>query len=164
MIDLNLRFQESYKRLDALCKDIFTSTDGVSRYIYEMEIANPLYYRSVPNWDRVYKQLKHLRWVRNQFAHEVGTLESDLCTENDIAWLAEFYDSILTTTDPLAQVGRIKRESERRQVRTVPSRQIQEPVAPPPPATVQDAPNREQKEGKTSLWRKLKDKIKSWFS
>ena len=34
---LVIEFQEEYKRLDKLCKDIFYSEEGVSEYIRQME-------------------------------------------------------------------------------------------------------------------------------
>ena len=45
-------------------------------------------------WDADYKQLKHFRWLRNQLAHEVGTLNADFCTEEDLALLKKFYSRI----------------------------------------------------------------------
>lgn len=38
MRDLNIEFQEQYKRLDRLCRDMYSSSDsGVSAYIRDME-------------------------------------------------------------------------------------------------------------------------------
>lgn len=113
MIELNVEFQERYKRLDALCRDLFSSKDGVTRYIQEMENTPYQYRKLILNWDSIYKQLKHLRHLRNQLAHEVGALTSELCTESDINRLTDFYNSILNTTDPLAKVGKAERAAER---------------------------------------------------
>lgn len=114
MIEINVRFQEKYKQLDAVCKDMFSSKDGVSRYIYEMENA-PLKYRQVIlGWDSTYRNLKHLRWLRNQLAHEVGAFESNLCTVNDIEMLDNFFNSVMKSTDPLA-VARKMRIIERKE-------------------------------------------------
>lgn len=115
MINLNVEFQEEYKRLDALCKDIFCSKEGISEYIRTMESVSPNDIRFAPTWKTDYKQLKHLRWVRNQLAHEVGAFEQELCTSSDIDWLKDFYRRIMTVRDPLAVIGEAK-EAEQRQV------------------------------------------------
>ena len=40
MDNKNTVFQEEYKRLDALCRDVFVSRDGVSEYIRQMEVVS----------------------------------------------------------------------------------------------------------------------------
>ena len=110
MIELNVEFQEEYKKLDSLCKDLFSSHEGVSEYIRQMESTPIRDQRLVSSWDSDYKQLTHSRRMRNQLAHEVGTLDSDMCTEDDIYWLKSFQNNILKTNDPLAFVARAKRE------------------------------------------------------
>lgn len=132
MIEKNVEFQEKYKQLDTLCKDIFSSKDGVSVYISE--------------WENVYKQLKHLRWIRNQLAHEVGAFNSDICSDFDLKWLTDFYDSILNRTDPLAIVGQAQRNIKEPQYYS---------------STCIESANRDSK---VSLWNRIKAKIKSWFS
>lgn len=155
MLELNIRFHEKYKRLDALCKDIFSSKDGVTQYICEMEYTEPKYSRLIYNWDDIYRQLKHLRWVRNQLAHEVGAFDYDLCDEDDVEWLDNFYNAVLTSSDPLAKVGKMKRQQETKQHQ----------------AKKQDTTTAQSmysinttKENKVSLWSKIKAKIKKWFS
>lgn len=150
MIGLNVKFQEEYKRLDALCKDIFSSNDGVSRYIYEMENTYSQYIRLIFNWDSVYKQLKHLRWIRNQLAHEIGAFEVALCTEDDIEWLTDFYNSILERTDPLAKLSQIELQFKKQQIHIK--------TQSNPDTVIQT--NKQ----KTSLWSKIKEKIKTWLS
>ena len=97
-----IEFQEEYKRLDNLCKDYLSSFDGVTAYIRQMD-DTPIYHqRLVKTWDVDYKRLKRVRWVRNQLAHVVGTLESDLCTENDLEWVQDFHERIINGNDPFA--------------------------------------------------------------
>lgn len=146
MIELNVQFQEKYKQLDSLCKDIFSSAEGVSVYIKEMESTNWQLRRYITDWDIIYKQLKHLRWIRNQLAHEVGAFNSDLATESDLKWLTDFYSSILKRTDPLAEAGKIEQK-------ILSQRNISNTTQKQPPNTV-----------KTSFWGRIKAKIKSWFS
>lgn len=61
--------------------------------------------------------LKHVRWIRNQFAHEIGTLESDICTINDLNYIKDFYDRIQNGTDPFTLIRKAKK-SVQRQPRT----------------------------------------------
>lgn len=104
----NIIFQEEYKRLDALCRDMFSTGEGVSAYIRAMETASYADRRFCTDWDGVYRQLKHFRWMRNQLAHEVGTLEEEFCTDADIAWIQAFHRRLLDREDPLAVANRAK--------------------------------------------------------
>ena len=115
--ELNIQFQEEYKRLDSLCKDMLHSAEGVSDYLRQMESTFSYTRKLSPTWETDYKQLKHYRWVRNQLSHEVGTLNSEFCTQSDIEWITDFYQRILSTDDPLAVTRRIREEeTSRRQV------------------------------------------------
>lgn len=154
MIELNIKFHEKYKRLDALCKDIFSSKDGVTQYISEMEYTELKYSRLIYNWDDIYHQLKHLRWVRNQLAHEVGAFDCDLCSEDDIKWLDDFYNAIVQSIDPLAKVGNIKRQQKTQQR----SSKTQDTATAQSNSTT-NAP----KENKPSLLDRIKAKLKKWF-
>lgn len=98
--ELNNDFFEEYKRLDALCRQSLANSNGVSEYITEME-NDRQGYRKVVGWERDYKQLKKLRWMRNQLAHDFPS-EDKLATEEDIAWLKTFRSRILNCTDPFA--------------------------------------------------------------
>lgn len=114
MSSKNMVFQEEYKRLDALCRDLFASKEGVSEYIRQMESVSYTDRRYYFDWDADYRQLKQLRWMRNQLAHEVGTLEEDFCTDAEIAWLQKFHRRILCVCDPLSVVHRGKERAEQR--------------------------------------------------
>ncbi len=100
-MNLCLEFQEAYKRLDKLCKDCFQSNDGVSEYIRQMEYVMKAGEANIPNWVKYYKMLKHVRHVRNRLSHDVGTLTSDVCTENDYKLVLYFYDEMMKMRDPL---------------------------------------------------------------
>lgn len=114
MIDLNVKFQERYKELDALCKDIFSCSEGITAYISTMENSCARFSRYVSDWNLIYRQLKCMRSKRNKLAHEVGAFESDLCTEYDIDFLVNFYNSILNRKDPLAIANKAERENKER--------------------------------------------------
>ena len=152
MLTLNLEFQEEYKRLDRLCKDYLSSAEGVSEYIRQMEAtpwSNRLY---VFTWEDDYKQLKHVRWVRNQLAHEVGSLNSDICTEDDLDWVQSFYNRILNGSDPFTIIREAKAEEALRAKQQAQARK----------ATVADHPKPPQP--KPSLWDRLIADIKKFFS
>ena len=92
---LEIEFQEAYKKLDKLCRELFSSDTGVSTYIREMEKAPTDYPRATATWWKDYKELKHVRWVRNQLAHEVGAMDAGICEKEDLLFVCEFYQRIL---------------------------------------------------------------------
>ena len=99
MLETEERLFDQYKRVDNICRDMFSSQSGISQYITEME-RNPFHSRSaVPLWDEDYRRLKRVRWIRNQIAHEASATD---CNENDVAWLEEFHIRLLEQRDPLA--------------------------------------------------------------
>lgn len=148
MRELNIEFQEQYKRLDKLCKEMYSSREGVSAYILDMEQTSYNEQKAVYNWDTVYKQLKHLRWMRNQLAHEID-IDTDFCEQNDIDWIKQFYESVMDGTDPLACAYKLKQQVVH--YKTIPK------VEP------KNDNVSEEKQPK-SLWNRLVSKIKSWFS
>lgn len=93
-------FFEEYKSLDNLCKDILESEKGVSEYIERME-KDERGRMIVADWDRDYKRLKSMRYIRNRLAHDDGAYENDLCTDKDIAWVCDFQTRIMNEEDPL---------------------------------------------------------------
>lgn len=150
MIELNVQFQEAYKRMDNFCKDICESDIGVTQYITDMEKNISIFRRNVPEWDYVYNQLKYLRRIRNKLVHEVGTLNSDICTEEDIKWIEDFCQKILTRNDPLAKVGHLDRQYSATQ---------------PKPKTFNSSDEqRKINNSKPSLWSRIKAKFKKWFN
>lgn len=99
-------FFEAYKHLDKICREIFNCGNGISEYISEMEKL-PLGQHIVASWTSDYKSLKHIRWVRNQIAHET----SDFAHSNpdDLEFIELFYDRIMSQEDPLAQLRKKER-------------------------------------------------------
>ena len=39
--------------------------------------------RYVPLWNKTLYKLKHYRYIRNNYVHEVGTSQYDICTRDD---------------------------------------------------------------------------------
>ncbi|MBQ7503828.1 MAG: hypothetical protein IJT79_00720 [Ruminococcus sp.] len=103
---------DEFKYVDKICREIFNSEKGVSTYIEQMEMT-PVYVKyRISQWENDYKQLKHIRWVRNQLAHETGYVE---CTAADVNWLKDFHNRLLSQQDPLAIVGKIERANQQKQ-------------------------------------------------
>lgn len=105
-----MEFQNSYKRLDNLCKDLLRSDSGITSYIKEMEQIQA-YSGRIPDWESVYQKLEYYRHIRNQIAHENWANEESLCNDNDAFWLQEFYQKILRQTDPLSQYQRLMKKT-----------------------------------------------------
>ena len=93
-------FFDEYKSLDRLCKDILESENGVTEYIERME-REERGKMIVADWERDYKKLKSMRYLRNKIAHEDGVTESDVCSPSDTSWVMEFQDRIMAEEDPL---------------------------------------------------------------
>ena len=161
---LCLEFQEAYKGLDKLCRECLSGYDGVSGYIRLMESE---WYgeQYVSTWNSDLKKLKHVRWVRNQLSHEVGKLESNICSQFDLEFVDDFYERIMNTTDPLAMLRKAREiENQRKNnIKQEYSRNIQN-------ADI-DSGN-EQKNGQRKSYfddekpflRKVWEKIKNFFS
>lgn len=107
MLGIEEMLFDEYKRVDNICRDMFLSQSGISQYIIEME-QNSFYGNSrVPLWDRDYRRLKHVRWLRNQIAHESFATD---CSKEDVAWLEEFHNRLLKQQDPLALLSKENRK------------------------------------------------------
>lgn len=153
-IYINLTFQEEYKRLDKLCKDCFSSVDGVSEYIRQMESAQYSLQRFSASWESDYRMLKRVRWIRNQLSHEVGTLQSNICTQKDLDFVTTFYSKIMSCAAPLAQM-RILEENERKTPRKKEIVSVSETIEENALII---------KKNKKSVFSKLLEKIKKIFS
>lgn len=158
MIEENVKFIEKYKQIDKICKDMFNSREGVSEYLAKMEETPYSKKQKCYYFDDFYKQLKHFRWIRNQLAHE-QSIDSDFCSEDDINWLEDFYDDLLSCNDPLAAVYKeenVHKKSSNTKREVVRKQEESE-------ENFNYVKNGEKKE-KLSLWKRIVSKIKSWFS
>lgn len=108
---------DEFKRVDGICRDMFSSQRGVSEYIEQMERDFSHGQQRVPYWERDYRSLKRVRWLRNQIAHETTATD---CSADDVAYLQDFHDRLLRQQDPLAALRRTRRAARptvlRRQV------------------------------------------------
>ena len=111
MLYENYDFLEKFKALEKLCNEIYDAKNGVTCYINEMNERYDYTAASIPNWKEDYRMLKRLRHIRNQLTHDVGTLETQMCTTADIEYLVEFRLRILKRNDPLAMLTKAKKHS-----------------------------------------------------
>lgn len=122
MRDLNIDFMDLYKSVDRFIRDAYSSTEGVSEYIRQMEQNDFKGRRYVATWGADYDKLKRLRWIRNQLSHEVG-YDSDICAEADYDWLEAFSTRLYSANDPLSAMR--KAEKSERQRRLAEQRRMQ---------------------------------------
>ncbi len=108
MTKIEMEFFDEYKAVDNICRDMFQTQQGVTEYINQMEANDLQGSRRVVNWNEKYKMLKHLRWLRNQIAHDNSAPELE---ENDLIELQHFHTQLLNQKDPLAVLFKVKRET-----------------------------------------------------
>ena len=122
MSNLNYVFLEEFKYLDKFCQEIYGTEKGVTSYIDDMKNVPEYERRAIPNWDSDLKRLIHLRHLRNQLCHELGTLNKDMCTQSDIDWLKQFYNRFFDESDPMTLLNQI-RNGKIQQMKTNPNPQ-----------------------------------------
>ena len=106
---IQIELLEEYKYVDAICRDMFGTKNGVSAYIEQLD-ETPMTARYwITEWNDEYRQLKHIRWIRNQIVHSTGNVE---CTQSDLDWLKGFHNRLLTQQDLLAKAHRVIKESQ----------------------------------------------------
>lgn len=111
MDNIEILFFEEYKKIDNLCKDLFKSNRGVSQYIEEMECTPFTKSRLVESWQDDYKMLKHVRWIRNNIAHNN---DYSGCNKSDVKNVKDFYQKIINQKDPFSVIDQNSRELQRR--------------------------------------------------
>ena len=148
MRDLNIDFMDLYKRTDRFIKDAYSSSEGVSEYIRSMEACFNKGNANVKGWKNDYDKLKHIRWIRNQLAHEVS-YDSDICTFDDYEWLDNFYKRLFSSTDPLGGLRTFEKllSSNKSEPPTAHRPQQSPRTAYPPPKIMQQRPSVNQSTG-----------------
>ena len=106
---IQIELLEEYKYVDAICRDMLGAEKGVSAYIEQLDKTPGTVRYWITEWNDEYRQLKHIRWLRNQIAHSTGSVE---CTQSDLDWLKGFHNRLLTQQDLLAKAHRVIQESQ----------------------------------------------------
>ena len=97
-MSIDMEYFNEYKSVEKICNEMY-GENGVSAYINDMQNCTSREKSFIVNWDKKLKDLKHLRWLRNQIAHDNGVYE---VTEQDLLDIKLFHDELLTQEDPLA--------------------------------------------------------------
>ena len=106
---IQIKLLEEYKYVDNICRDMLGTEKGVTSYIEQLD-ETPMTVRYwITEWNDEYRQLKHIRWLRNQIAHSTGYVD---CTQSDLDWLKDFHNRLLTQQDLLAKAHRVIKESQ----------------------------------------------------
>ena len=106
---IQIELLEEYKYVDAICRDMLGAEKGVTAYIEQLDETPVTVRYWITEWNDEYKQLKHIRWLRNQIVHSTGSVE---CSQSDLDWLKGFHNRLLTQQDLLAKVHRVIKESQ----------------------------------------------------
>ena len=106
---IQIEFLEEYKYVDNICRDMLGTEKGVTAYIEHLDETPVTVRYWITEWNNEYRQLKHIRWLRNQIAHSTGYVE---CTQSDLDWLKGFHNRLLTQQDLLAKAHRVIKESQ----------------------------------------------------
>lgn len=93
-----MEYFSEYKTVERICRDMY-GEDGVKAYIEKMENCTNREKMFVRNWYDKLKTLKHLKWLRNQIAHDNEVYE---VTEQDLTDITAFHTELLIQQDPLA--------------------------------------------------------------
>ena len=108
-------FFEEYKHFERICSDIYGGKEGVTQYINDMKSQYLAGQKYVLSWDEDFRELNHLRHIRNKLAHEAE--ESVPCGERDLYSVREFCRRILEGKDPMTRLAR-EQEKQKRQRET----------------------------------------------
>ena len=114
-------FLSLYIKVDKFIKDAYSSNEGVSEYIRQMEINCGKGYTYVQSWQTDYNELKRVRRLRNQLVHD-DVFEVE---EEDYNWLEYFYNRLFTADDPMARICKIPKPMQRK-----PAQQNIRPLTP----------------------------------
>ena len=106
---IQIELLDEYKYVDAICRDMLGAEKGVSAYIEQLDETPVTVRYWITEWNDEYRQLKHIRWLRNQIVHSTESIE---CSQADLDWLKGFHNRLLTQQDLLAKAQRVIKESQ----------------------------------------------------
>ena len=94
-------FLNEFKSLEKLCNEIYGETSGVTKYINDMAGTPAFIAGRIPGWENDLANLKKVRHIRNQIAHEANYSDDDY-EQEDVEFIRRFHQRILDCQDPLA--------------------------------------------------------------
>lgn len=106
---IQIEFLDEYKYVDKICREMLGAEKGVTAYIEQLDETPVTVRYWITEWSDEYRQIKHIRWLRNQIVHSTGYVE---CTQSDLDWLKDFHNRLLTQQDLLAKAHRVIKESQ----------------------------------------------------
>ena len=113
MTEQNGRLMKSFSRLEKLLNDMYGRQDGkssvtvyIDHMIEKQQTDRDVY--DVDDWEEDFRNLRRLRHIRNELAHESDAMDTAMCDEEDILWLEKFRERVMRSDDPLARLNREK--------------------------------------------------------
>jgi len=108
--DTNYELIEKFGSLEKICNQIYGEKHGVTAYIDDMAKNNDFGEVYVCGWSDFLQGLKDVRHKRNQLSHGDVPFASDYAQEDDLKFIDNFHELILTQNDPLTI---LRKEHER---------------------------------------------------
>jgi hypothetical protein len=99
--ELNTLLVERFGDLERLCNQIYNAQHGVTNYIMEMENLRLIGNSIMADWNFILKRLKDVRHKRNKLSHGEVSFSDPWANEDDINFVVNFRNSIMTQTDPI---------------------------------------------------------------
>ena len=103
-------FIDEYKHLEKMCSEIYGQQHGISHYITDMEQTSPYTAERIPGWSNDLANLKRVRHIRNKMVHDADDYD-DAYEPEDLEFIKQFYQRILTQQDPLAERNRLNKKT-----------------------------------------------------
>lgn len=104
-------FIDEYKHLEKLCSEIYGQQHGISQYIADMEQTSSYIAGKIPGWSSDLANLKRVRHIRNKMVHDAEEYD-DAYEPEDLAFIKQFYQRILTQQDPLAARNQLTKNNK----------------------------------------------------
>ena len=110
-------FIDEYKHLEKLCSEIYGQQHGISQYIADMEQTSSYTAGRIQGWSSDLANLKRVRHIRNKIVHDTEEYD-DAYEPEDLAFIKQFYQRILTQQDPLAARNQLTKNKPKKQKST----------------------------------------------
>lgn len=102
MEERNYRFFELFTKVDNLCIEVYQNEHGLADYVEDMRSISTYTVEDIPDWGADLFQLITLRNIRSSLVNTPGAFAEDICSQEQLEWLENFYQRILDRKDPMA--------------------------------------------------------------